>query len=132
MGIINSSVVLSCCIGRVFNACLRILSKQDINISSDHFASQNTDAQHKAAGSVYKSILSCDVIDFCCQSLLINYASVGRAPEAYGSHRVCLSVCVCVILLRAFLHDGKESSNVTCNAITARHSTTTKLARFLL
>ena len=24
------------------------------------------------------------------------YASVGGAPEAYGSRRVCLCVCVCV------------------------------------
>ena len=60
------------------------------------------------------------------------YASVGGAPEAYDSRRVCLSVCLCVILQRAFLRDGKELSNESCNATTARHSTTAKLARFLL
>ena len=36
------------------------------------------------------------------------YASIGRAPEAYGSCHVCLYVCVCVILQRAFLHDRNE------------------------
>ena len=29
-------------------------------------------------------------------SPLSNYASVGGAPEAYGSRRVCVCVCVCV------------------------------------
>ena len=43
---------------------------------------------------------------------------------------VCLSVCV--ILQHTFLRDGKELSNESCNAITAQHSTTAKLARFLL
>ena len=62
------------------------------------------------------------------------HALVGGAPEAYGSRRVCPSVCVCVcvILQRAFLRDGKELSNESCNATTARHSTTAKLARFLI
>ena len=58
------------------------------------------------------------------------YVSVGGAPEAYISRRVCPSVCV--ILQRAFLRDSKELSNEICNATTARHSTTAKLARFLL
>ena len=44
---------------------------------------------------------------------------------------VRLHVCVCVILERAFLRDGKELSNESCNATTAQHSTTAKLARFL-
>ena len=65
-----------------------------------------------------------------------HYALVGGAPEAYGSHcicpSVCLSVCVCVILQHTFLRDGNKLSNESCNAITARHSTTAKLARFLL
>ena len=56
----------------------------------------------------------------------------GRSPEAYGSRRVCPSVCVCVILQRAFLRDRDELSNETCNATIARHSTTAKLARFFI
>ena len=58
------------------------------------------------------------------------YASVGGAPEAYGSHCVCPSVCpsVCAILQCAFLRDRNKLSNET----TAQHSTTAKLARFLL
>ena len=51
--------------------------------------------------------------------MCFDYALVGGAPEAYGSRRVCPSVCVCVILQHAFLHDGKELSNESCNAITA-------------
>ena len=27
---------------------------------------------------------------------MFSYASVGGAPEAYGSRRVCVCVCVCV------------------------------------
>ena len=66
---------------------------------------------------------------------------MGRTLEAYGSRRVCLSiclsvclssVCVCAILPCAFLHDGNELNNESCNATTAQHSTTAKLARFLL
>ena len=80
------------------------------------------------------------VLVLSTSSHTFGYASLGRAPEAYGSCRVCLSVClsvclcvcVCVILQRAFLRDGKELSNESCNAITAQHSTTAKLARFLL
>ena len=34
--------------------------------------------------------ITCNFLDY--------YASVGGAPEAYGSHRVC--VCVCVTLFR--------------------------------
>ena len=63
---------------------------------------------------------------------LFIYASVGRAQEAYGSRRVCLSVYVCVILQHVFLCDGKELSNESCNATIAQHSTTAKLARFLI
>ena len=33
----------------------------------------------------------------------INYASVGGAPEAYGSRRVCLCICVSVCLSRALI-----------------------------
>ena len=65
------------------------------------------------------------------RDLMLNYASVGGAPEAYGSRCVDPSVCACVILQRAFLRDSKLS-NESCNATTARHSTTAKLARFLL
>ena len=57
--------------------------------------------------------------------------TVGRAPEAYGSHHVCPSVCVCVILQRTFLHDGNKLSNESFNATTAQHSTTAKLARLI-
>ena len=87
-------------------------------------------------------------------SFIKSYASVGGAPEAYGirSRRVCLCLggrspeaygsrtvvvlfvclCVCVILQRAFLGDRDELSNESCNATTARRSTTAKLARFLI
>ena len=55
-------------------------------------------------------------------------------PEAYGSCRVCLCVCVCVcvILQHTFLGDCNELSNESYNATTNQHSTTAKLARFLL
>ena len=55
------------------------------------------------------------------------YASVGGAPR----HTVVV-VFVCVILQRAFLGNRNELSNESCNATTAQHSTTAKLARFLL
>ena len=45
---------------------------------------------------------------------------------------VVMFVCLCVILQRAFLHDRDELSKETCNATTARHSTTAKLARFFI
>ena len=47
--------------------------KPDVTIGSRHFASRNTDEQHKSAGSVYKSILSCDVTNFHCQPFLLLY-----------------------------------------------------------
>ena len=56
----------------------------------------------------------------------------GWSPKAYGSRRVCLCVCVCGILQCAFLCDRDELSNESCNATTVRHSTTAKLARFLI
>ena len=43
---------------------------------------------------------------------------------------VHLSVCVRVILQCIFLHDSNKLSNESYNATTARHLTTTKLARF--
>ena len=59
-----------------------------------------------------------------------------RWAEPQRQHCVRLylsvSVCVCVILQRAFLCNGKELSNESCNATTAQRSTTAKLARFLL
>ena len=62
-----------------------------------------------------------------------SYALVGRAPRhTVVVVLVCLCVCVCVILQHAFLHDRDELSNETCNATIARHSTTAKLARFLI
>ena len=65
------------------------------------------------------------------------YAPVGGAPShtvvvVFVSLCVCVCVCVCVILQRAFLRDCDELSNETCNATIARHSTTAKLARFLI
>ena len=45
---------------------------------------------------------------------------------------VCVCVCLCVILQRAFLHDSSKLSNENYNATTTWHSTTSKLARFLL
>ena len=55
-----------------------------------------------------------DVSAHVCFNLCLS----GQSPEAYGSHRVCLSVClcVCVILQRAFFGNGKELSNESCNA----------------
>ena len=68
-----------------------------------------------------------------------HYASVGGAPRhtvvvvfVRLSVSLYVCVCVCVILQHAFLRDGNKLSNESCNAITARHSTTDKLARFLL
>ena len=62
-----------------------------------------------------------------------NYASVGRAPRHMAVVVfVCVCVCVCVILQHSFLCDHDELSNETCNATISRHSTTTKLARFLI
>ena len=59
------------------------------------------------------------------------YALVGGAPRhTVVVVFVCLSVCV--ILQHAFLHDCDELSNGTCNAIISQHSTTAKLARFLI
>ena len=56
------------------------------------------------------------------------YASVGGASR----HTVVVVfVCVYVILQRAFLGNRNELSNESCNATTAQHSTTAKLARFL-
>ena len=66
------------------------------------------------------------------------YALMGGSLEAYGSDclSICLfvhlSVCLCVILQRAFLCDSNELSNKSCNATAAQYSTTAKLARFLL
>ena len=45
---------------------------------------------------------------------------------------VCLSVGVPHGVMCVFLRDGNELSNESCNATTTRHSTTAKLARFLL
>ena len=45
---------------------------------------------------------------------------------------VCMSVSLCVILQCAFLRNGYKLSNESCNATIAQHSTTAKLARFLL
>ena len=75
------------------------------------------------------------MLDFAhIEALFCYYASVGGAPR----HTVvvvfvclCVCVCVCVILLRAFLGNHNELSNESCNATTAQHSTTAKLARFL-
>ena len=39
---------------------------------------------------------------FSCIDPGAYYALVGRAPEAYGSRRVCVSVCVCVCM--SFVH----------------------------
>ena len=50
------------------------------------------------------------------------YAWVGGTQEAYGSCRVCLSVCVCVILQHAFLQDRNEFYE-NCNATTTYNST---------
>ena len=51
-------------------------------------------------------------------------------------HCVCpsvhLSVCLCTILQCVFLCDGTKLSNEICNATTAQHSNTAKLAKFLL
>ena len=64
------------------------------------------------------------------------YALVGRAPEAYSSHSVCLSVCVCVCVLFCstfFSVTAMNSlSNESCNAITTQHSNAAKMSRFSL
>ena len=39
-------------------------------------------------------------------SVPLNYASVGRAPETYGSWFVCVCVCVCVYQIS--IQNGKE------------------------
>ena len=80
---------------------------------------------------VYKE--SCVCVCHCvCVCGQFNYASVGGAPRHTVVVDVCPSVCVCVILQRAFLRDRDELSNETCNATIARHSTTAKLARFFI
>ena len=68
----------------------------------------------------------------CILSTTNCYALVGRLPEEYGSCHVCLSVCLCVILQCAFVHDRNKLSNENCNATITQHSPTIKLARFLL
>ena len=50
-------------------------------------------------------------------------------PRAYG---VFVHNCVCIILQRAFLGDRNKLNNESYNATTTQHSTTSKLARFLL
>ena len=60
--------------------------KPDVTINSRHFASRNTDAKHKATSSVYKSILSCDVINFRCQSLLVTLSMLSWKHCMYLSN----------------------------------------------
>ena len=66
--------------------------------------------------------------------IFTSYALVGGAPKAYGSRRVCFSVCVCarVILQHIFLRDHNNLSNESCNPTTTQHSNTAKLAKFLI
>ena len=52
--------------------------------------------------------------------------------EPQGIRRVCPYVCVCIILQRAFLGNRDKLNNESYNATTTQHSTTSKLARFLL
>ena len=61
-------------------------------------------------GKIYMYSLCCSTSDINpAQIYIMNiYALVGRALEAYGSHRVCVSECLCVsvCLSRTFLSNG--------------------------
>ena len=99
----------------------------------------STGLQNTIFGSVTSTIRFCGTsstidengnITVCLLQVLLKKFIIcfsGRSPRAYGPY-----VCVCIILQRAFLGNRDKLNNESYNATTTQHSTTSKLARFLL